>query len=145
MDSATISALAALGGALIGGLTSFATSWLTQQRQAKAQQLAHQLTKREELYRVFIEEASKLHAESLVRETPEVSQLVRLYSMMSLMRMISSTRIVQDADKVIRTIINTYTGPNRTFPELRDMVNSGGIDLLRDFSEACRDEIQRLQ
>ena len=61
MDAATISALAALGGAFIGGLTSFATSWLTQQRQAKAQQLAHQLTKREELYRVFIEEASKLH------------------------------------------------------------------------------------
>jgi len=145
MDSATISALAALGGALIGGLTSFATSWLTQQRQAKAQQLEHKLTKREELYRVFIEEASKLHADSLVRETPEVSQLVRLYSMMSLMRMISSTRIVQDADKVIRTIINAYTGPNRTFPELRDMVNSGGIDLLRDFSEACRDEIQSLQ
>jgi len=144
MDAATISALAALGGAFIGGLTSFATSWLTQQRQAKAQQLAHQLTKREELYRVFIEEASKLHADSLVHETPEVSQLVRLYSTMSLMRVISSTRIVQDADKVIRTIINTYTGPNKTFPELRDMVNSGTIDLLRDFSEACRDEIRRL-
>jgi len=144
MDAATISALAALGGAFIGGLTSFATSWLTQQRQAKAQQLAHQLTKREELYRVFIEEASKLHADSLVRETPEVSQLVKLYSMMSLMRVISSTRIVQDADKVIRTIVNTYTGPNKTFPELRDMVNSGTIDLLRDFSEACRDEIRRL-
>jgi hypothetical protein len=144
MDAATISALAALGGALIGGLTSFGTSWLTQQRQAKEQQLAHQLTKREELYRLFIEEASKLHADSLVRATPEVSQLVRLYSMMSLMRVISSTRIVQDADKVIRTIVNTYTGPNKTFPELRDMVNSGTIDLLRDFSEACRDEIQRL-
>ena len=65
--------------------------------------------------------------------------------MMSLMRMISSTRIVQDADKVIRTIIDTYMGPNKTFPELRDMVNSGTIDLLRDFSEACREEIQSLQ
>ena len=145
MDAAYVSAFAALGGALIGGLTSFATSWLTQQTQARAQQLAHKLSRREELYRSFIEEASKLYADSLVHETPEVSQLVRLYSMMSLMRVISSTRIVQDADKVIRAIINTYTGPNKTFPELRDMVNSGGIDLLRDFSEACREEIQRLQ
>src|SRR5499426_4405123 len=107
MDAATISALAALGGAFIGGLTSFATSWLTQQRQAKAQQLAHQLTKREELYRVFIEEASKLHADSLVHETADVSQLVRLYSMINLMRMFSSTTIVEGADKVMRMIIDT--------------------------------------
>ena len=42
-------------------------------------------------------------------------------------------------------IVNTYLAPNKTFPELRDMVNSGTIDLLRDFSEACRDEIQSLQ
>src|SRR5215510_7126103 len=144
MDSATISALAALGGALIGGLTSLATSWLSQRAQARAQQLAHKLTRREELYKTFIEESSKLYADSLIHETPEVSQLVRLYSMMSLMRVISSTRIVQDADKVIRTIVNTYLTPNMTFPELRDMVNTGTIDLLRDFSEACRDEIQRL-
>ena len=65
--------------------------------------------------------------------------------MMSLMRVISSTRIVQDADKVIRMIVNTYPGPNKTFPELQNMVNSGGIDLLRDFSEACREELQKLE
>jgi hypothetical protein len=145
MDAATISALAALGGAFIGGLTSFATSWLTQQRQAKAQQLAHQLTKREELYKAFIEEASRLHGDSLVHETPDVSQLVKLYSMISLMRMVSSTRIVQDADKVIRTIVDTYLAPNKTFPELRDLMDSDAIDLLRDYSEACREELQRLE
>src|SRR5215475_2199595 len=145
MDPATISALAALGGAFIGGLTSFATSWLTQQRQAKAQQLAHQLTKREELYRVFIEEASRLHADSLVHETLDVSQLVKLYSMIRLMRVFSAPRIIQDADKVIRMIVNSYLGPNKTLPELQDMVNSGAVDLLRDFGEACREELQRLQ
>jgi len=73
MDSATISALAAMGGALIGGVTSFAASWLTQQTQVKAQQLAHNLSRREELYKDFIEEASKLYADSLVHETADVS------------------------------------------------------------------------
>src|SRR5262245_16459053 len=145
MDAATISALAALGGAFIGGLTSFATSWLTQQRQAKAQQLAHQLTKREELYRVFIEEASRLHADSLVHETLDVSQLVKLYSMISLMRVFSAPRIIQEADKVIRMIVNTYLGPNKNLTELHEMVYSGAVDLFRDFGEACREELQRLQ
>jgi hypothetical protein len=34
----------------------------------------------------------------------------------------------------------TYVSPNKTFPELRDVVNNRGYVLLRDFSEACRDE-----
>jgi|SRR5438034_9139237 len=145
MDSASLSAFAALAGAAIGGLTSFATSWLTQQTQVKVQQSAHKLTKREELYKDFVEEASKLYADSLIHETSDVSQLVRLYAMISRMRVLSSTTTIESADKVARMIVNTYLAPNKTFPELRDMVNSGAIDLLRDFSEACREEFQKLE
>lgn len=144
MDSASLSAFAALAGAAIGGLTSFATSWLTQQTQVKAQQSAHRLTRREELYKDFVEEASRLYADSLIHETSDVSQLVRLYAMISRMRILSSTTTIESADKVARMIVNTYLAPNKTFPELRDMVNSGAIDLLRDFSEACREEFQKL-
>ena len=144
MDSASISALAALAGALIGGLTSFATSWLTQRAQARAQQLVHKLTRREELYKAFLEESSKLYADSLIHDTPDVSQLIRLYSMLNLMRVVSSMTVVDHADKVVRMIVNNYLVPNKTFPELRDMVNSGAMDPLRDFSEACREDIQRL-
>ena len=145
MDSATISAFAALGGTLIGGMTSFAASWLTQQTQAKAQQVARKLARRETLYKDFLEEASKLYADSLIHETPDVSHLIRLYAMISMMRVVSPLTTVQTADKVARMIVNTYLVPNKTFPELRDMVNSGAMDPLRDFSEACREEIQRLQ
>src|SRR5678815_5127434 len=90
MDTAYVSAFAALGGALIGGLTSFATSWLTQQTQAKAQQITHKLTRQEDLYKDFIEEASKLYADSLVHDTPDVSQLIRLYVLISRMRVLAS-------------------------------------------------------
>jgi len=145
MDSASISALAALAGALIGGLTSFATSWLSQRAQARAQQLAHKLTRREELYKAFLEESSRLYADSLIHDTPDVSQLIRLYSMLNLMRVVSSMSVVDHADKVVRMIVNNYLVPNKTFPELRDMVNSGAMDPLRDFSEACREEIQRFE
>ena len=41
-------------------------------------------------------------------------------------------------------IVNTYLAPNKTLPELRDMVNSGALDPLRDFSEASREEFHRL-
>ena len=77
MDLAYISAFAALGGAAIGGLTFFATSWLTQQTQAREQQLTHKVTRQEDL-KNFIEEASRLYADSLVHDTLNVSQLIRL-------------------------------------------------------------------
>jgi hypothetical protein len=32
-----------------------------------------------------------------------------------------------------------------TFLELREMANSGSIDLLRDFSETCREEFESLR
>jgi hypothetical protein len=143
MDPAYVSAFAALAGALIGGLTSFATSWLTQQTQAKAQQITHKLTRQEDLYKDFIEEASRLYADSLIHDTPDVSQLIRLYVLISRMRVLASTTIVENADKVARLIVNNYLAPNKTFPELRDMVNSGALDPLRDFSEASREELRR--
>jgi hypothetical protein len=102
MDAASISALAALRGALIGGLTSFAASWVTQHTQARAQQLAHKLTRREELYKEFIDEASKLYADSLIHETSDVTQLVKLYSMIGRMRILSSTKTLESADQVAR-------------------------------------------
>jgi hypothetical protein len=101
------------------------------------------LTRREGLYKDFIEEASKLYVDWLKHETSDVSQLVRLHPMISRMRVLSSTTTVENADKVARMIVNTYLVPNKTFPELRDMVNSGAIDPLRDFSEASREEFQR--
>jgi len=143
MDSATISALAAVAGAAIGGLTFFAASWLTQQTQARTQQVIHKLTRREELYKDFIEEASKVYADSLVYEKLDVSQLVRLYAFISMMRVISPETIVEHADNIGRMIVNNYLAPNKTSDELRNMVNSVAIDLLRDFSEACRKEFER--
>ena len=144
MEPATISALAALAGATIGGVTSFAATWLTQRTQARVQELTHSLTVREQLYKAFIKEASKLYADALVNEISDISNLVELYAMISEMRVISARNTVESADKVARLIVNTYRSPNKTLPELEDMVNRGAIDVLQTFSEAARQEFRRL-
>lgn len=56
MNASVISALA---GATIGGLTSVLASWLTQHTQARAQWLAQDKLRQQELYKEFIEAASK--------------------------------------------------------------------------------------
>ena len=148
MDSATISALAALSGAVIGGVTSFGTSWLSQQTQARVQARAHKLSQREELYKHFIEIASKAYADSLARQAANVAEitgLVNLYALVSMMRIISSTPIVESANHVVRLIADSYLSPNKTMTQLHQMMDSDSIDALRDFSEACRDELRRLE
>jgi len=144
MESATISALAALAGAAVGGVTSVATTWLTQKTQARIQELTHKLSRREELYKAFIEEAARLYADALVHEITDVSKLVGLYAMISEMRVLSSKNTIESADAVARMILNTYRAPNKTLPELQDMVNRGAIDVLQTFSEAARQEFRRL-
>jgi len=145
MDGAPISALAALAGSVIGGLTALATSWLTQQAQARAQENTRDLTAREALYSDFIVEASRLIGDAWVNDKPEMSKLIGLYAMVSRMRVRSSPRVIETAEKIALTIVETYFTPNRTLREVYDMLNSERMDPLRGFSEACRDELRSLR
>lgn len=145
MDGAPISALAALAGSIIGGVTALGTSWLTQQAQARTRENAEDRTAREALYSDFIVEASRLFGDAWVNDKPEMSNLIGLYAMVSRMRVRSSSRVIENAEKVARTIVETYFAPNRSLRELRDMLDSESMDPLRGFSEACREELRSLR
>jgi hypothetical protein len=52
--------------------------------------------------------------------------------------------VVQQAEAVIRMIVDTYFTPNKTLPEVRKLMESRAVDPLRSFSEECRAELQAL-
>ena len=142
MDVAYVSALSALAGSVVGGFTSTVTTWLTQRAQLHAGQLAHEITRREDLYRDFITAASKSYGDALVSSEPQLPELVALYAMISRMRVVSAPRTVACADKIMLTIIDTFFSPNQSVRELRDLIKAGaGIDPLKNFSEAAREEV----
>ena len=142
MNPVYLTALAALAGSAVGGLTSLASAWLTQYRQDRASRLSRDKARRQKLYKQFIDEASKLYADALVHDEAEVSALVSIYALISRMRVVSSTTVVESALAVVRMIVDTYFDSNKTFPELRELMNSDAIDPLRAFSEECRTELQ---
>jgi hypothetical protein len=144
MNASVVTAVAALMGAAIGGLTSVLASWLTQHAQAKAQRLTEDQLRRQEIYKEFIKDAAKLYIHALQSDKADVSGLMGLYADVSRMRVLSSASVVDSADQIVKKITNAYLEPNKTFPELREMANSGLIDPLRNFSEACRAESERL-
>ena len=147
MDAGYFSAFAALAGSAIGALTTLGASWLTHREQLRIQRLTHDIVQREDLYKYFIEEASKVFIDAIQREpadAPDASKLVGLYALISRMRVLSSPLIVEHADGVVRSIIDTYLGPKLTFREISETLKTSSfVDPLRDFSEACREELRK--
>jgi hypothetical protein len=142
MDAAYISALAALAGTAIGGLTSFATSWMTQQAQARAQRLAAERDARAALFGRFLDEGAKLYSDALQNRQEDMTRLMSIYALTNRIRLISTPQVVEAADTVCRIIVDAYLAPNITMEEMRDNWIGKHVDPLRDFSEACRQELQ---
>jgi hypothetical protein len=142
MNASVVTAVAALAGAAIGGVMTVFASWLSQYAQARTQWIAHNQALRQELYREFIEQSSKLYIHALQNTNADVVALMGLYAQVSRMRILSSAAVLDSANQILKKIVDTYLEPNKTFPELREMANSGVIDPLRNFSEACREEFQ---
>jgi hypothetical protein len=142
MDAGYITALAALGGAALGGFTSFATSWTTQRAQMNAAQSASSKSRRQKLYKVFIDDAAKMYGDALIHDKLELSGLIELHAIVSRMRVFSSVSVIENAIRVVRVITETYNQPNKSPIEIEEMIENGSIDRLRGFSEACRQEFE---
>jgi len=145
MNASVISALAALVGAAIGGLTSVLASWLTQRTQVRAEWLAHDRMRRQDLYKEFIEEATRCYVDALQHNEPDLKNLVNLYARISRMRVQSSRAVALEAERIGGKILDTYLAPDRTFVELREMLADGSLDILGPFGDACRAEFESLR
>jgi hypothetical protein len=142
MDPAYISAFAALSGSVIGGLTSLIATWLSQNAQARTQQLIEYRTRRQQLYQTFIEDASRLYAQALATDKAEIGDLVRLYAMIARMRVLSSPAVAVHAEEIVTAIIDTYPEPPKTLRDLQQIIDSQRIDPFRDFADACRVDLR---
>src|SRR6478672_3720500 len=129
MDLFYIPAIASFSGSASGTLASIVTGWVTQRRKDRVRHSLRATSQREELYKNFIEEASRLYADALVNDKSEVSKLVDLYALVARMKILSSDAVIEAAERAARLILNTYLSPNRTFIDLPDLINE--MDPLR--------------
>src|SRR5713101_5612391 len=101
MDVAYLSALSAIAGSVVGGLTTGITTWMSQRAQVRAGQLANEMSRRDDLYKDFIVAASKAYGDALLSNEPQIPELVALSALVSRMRVLSSLRTVASAEKII--------------------------------------------
>ena len=145
MDTSIVTALAALTGSLVGGLTTFGTTWFTHRYQARRERTAKEIAKREALYGDFINEATRVGIDALEREIDSVSELTHLIALINRIRLTSSDEVLVAAEAVLVQIGEMYIGGNKTPQEIFEEARSRGSptpDPLKAFSEACRRELQ---
>jgi hypothetical protein len=83
---------------------------------------------------------------ALQHEEPDIpGLLVSLYAKLGRMRILSSPKVLESAGTIERKILDTYFAPDKSFLELREMVHSGSVNLLHDFSTACRAEFDAMR
>ena len=145
MELAHLSGFAVFAGSVVVALGTLASAWLTKKHEARARRASENKVGLQKLYARFIEEASKLYMDALVRDQADASAMVSIYALISRMRMASNANVVENAEDVIRTILTTYSRPNKTFPELQNiLLNRKFVDPLLTFSEVCREELRDL-
>ena len=135
-----IPALAGFGGSAFGAVSTIMTNWAAQRRKDRARHHSRSVAKREELYKSFIEETSRLYADAIVSDKSEISKLVDMYALIGRMKILSSDEVIDAAEKAALLIIETYVAPTRTFVDIPQFIKE--MDPLREFSEACRRELQ---
>ncbi|WP_426425623.1 hypothetical protein [Bradyrhizobium genosp. A] len=137
----------ALGGASIGGATSFLGSWIVQRRGVRATWLVQDRLRRQDLYKEFIEIASKCFADALQHDKPDVGALAVLYEKISRMRVMSSPKVLSAAEQVFARVVDTLFEPavEVTNIKIRELFETGKGDILRNFSESCRAEFEALR
>lgn len=115
---------------------------MTRRRRVRERHNARTVSKREKLYRCFIEEASRLYADALTSDKSEIPALVNLYALIGRMRILSDDEVLHAAERAGRLIIETYLAPNTSFVDLPGFMEE--MDPLREFGEACRREVHTI-
>ena len=141
MNGASISALAALAGSAIGGLATFATTWLTQSHQDRSQRAAEESARRERIFGEFIDQASKLFLDALTNSLENPTKMVGIYAVVGKMRLFAGPAVVLAAERVLESIVETYYRPPIDLHG-RQPPSGDKYDVLRDFTQACRNELR---
>ena len=144
MDAAVISALAAVLGSVAGSSASIVTTWMTQRNQTVRDRAKREVYKRESLYSEFVTEVARLTADAVdhTLERPEV--LANVFALLGRIRFISSAPVVAAAEQATRHIVDLYGAPNvTTADQLYEMICETSPQFLKEFSEACREELSR--
>jgi hypothetical protein len=148
IEPALLISVSALLGALMGGGASLAAAIYTQRCQQRVQDVAREITKRETVYADFIMTASNLLLNAYVQDKLALSgDEQRLIGLLNRMRLFAPPNVVDEAEAVLKAIIEISLKPGVDVGQLARAALSDGLDPdpLLAFSLACRADLDRVR
>jgi hypothetical protein len=148
MVGGVTSGLAAVAGALVGGLASLTSTWLGERSRNRRDFLQHEIAKRETAYSQFIERASAVYVTSATHriddDEMELEGMVALYAVASRIRLFASAQVIAETENVLEQIFRQYGAENISAEQLVISGVETKDDPLRAFSVICRRELHDL-
>jgi hypothetical protein len=142
-NPATVPTLSAIGGSIIGALSSTVSAWIAQRHRERREVVAKKIAQLEQLYSDFINESARLLVDAVQHSLEDPGMIVPLYALFSRIRLGSSTDVIESGERVIATILKTYLEPNLSPEEIQSAASKHN-DHLQDFSNAGRRELESL-
>jgi hypothetical protein len=135
--------LSAIGGSVIGALSSTLGTWVAQRRRERLELATRKVSQLEQLYSDFINESARLLVDAVQHSLADPGTLVPIYALISRIRLCSSTEVIEGGERLIATILKIYFEPNLTPEEIQSAASKHN-DHLQDFSILCRRELDSL-
>ena len=149
MEATLITAMAGVFGSLVGASASIGTTWLTKQTELVRTTAVRNLRERERLYKEFLTEASRVAVHALTHSFEGPDQIVALYGILSRIRLVASNAVVREGEMCCVRILAMYGKPSMTADELGGILTAAndlaGLDPLKTFSNACREELRVIE
>ena len=144
MDTATIGALSAVLGSLVGGTATAATSWMSQRALNRSKQIKDEMRRRETLYGEFIGECAKLAVDALAHSLEKPETLLPAYALLNRIRLCASPDVLAEAENVLKRVTEQYFAKNLPVEQIRHLALSMHGDPLEAFGHACRAELKSI-
>ena len=145
MDTATIGALSAVLGSLVGGTATAGTSWMSQRALNRSKQIKDEMTRREALYGDFISECAKLAVDALAHSLDKPETLLPAYALLNRIRLCASPAVLAEAENVLRHVTKQYFATNLPVEQIQQLALSKDSDPLEAFGQACRAELRAMR
>jgi hypothetical protein len=145
LDTATLGALSAVLGSLVGGTATATTSWLSQRALNRSKHLKDEIKRREALYGDFISECAKLAVDAIAHSLEKPETLLPAYALLNRIRLCASSAVLAEAENVLRRVTEQYFAKNLPVEQIHHLALSKDGDPLEALGQACRAELKAMR
>jgi hypothetical protein len=144
MNDALISAVAALSGSALGGLTPIVSNYLIQRGLTQRELLTRELAERQSMYSEFIRFGTTLYVRAITNEPQHenLDDLVALYALVGRIRLYASGAVFKAAEDFAALVTEKYGNEAIPMEVLRSAAVKSRVNPLSAFSIECRKELE---